>query len=216
MTLKPPCPTQVPTFDAQSRYAMHRALQVALRASGRDADAAALGHAMDTQALKALQPVARATLRGRMVAFDNKIPGSRSSRASSSSDVRALAEAASHRFVFAALPLDFQDTASRDAMETSLVHHGEKKALAALLRAEEDSDSEPSRNERDRGGPLAVDINFKMCADCHAFFKACSAKLDRQLHVREPSTVHVFQGGACSCKGAWRWEARHPAPGATR
>ena len=86
----------------------------------------------------------------------------------------------------------------------SLKYHAEKKALARLLAS--------------GAAELEMTINFKVCADCHAFFKACSEALGRTLSVREPSTTHVFADGACSCKDAWRWEARHashaqaPAP----
>ena len=86
-------------------------------------------------------------------------------------------------------------------MHRSLALHAEKKALAALLEAGADED-------------LLVEINFQMCADCHAFFKSASGALGRTLTVREAKkTTHVFEGGACSCGDAWRWEARHVGAG---
>ena len=56
---------------------------------------------------------------------------------------------------------------------------------------------------------IELSVNFKMCADCHAFFKGASALLGRQLVVREPSLTHIFDGGDCSCGDRWRC---HRAP----
>ena len=74
------------------------------------------------------------------------------------------------RFVTAALPENFRATAPRAAQEASLLHHAEKKALAALLEAGADED-------------LLVEINFQMCADCHAFLCHASAFLGREIEV---------------------------------
>ena len=193
-------------FDAQSRFSLHRTLQVGCVAAGRLDTATELGLAMDRDNLRGLRPLARARLRGRLVSFDND--GNRATT-DALRRVKALQKRAAHAFVTSALPVDFQKTAPIAAQEASLLQHAEKKALAALL---DDPDAGGS------AGPLLVEINFKMCADCHAFFKACSEALGRTLSVREPSTTHIFADGACSCKDAWRWEARHashaeaPAP----
>jgi hypothetical protein len=181
-------------FDAQSRYALYRTCQVAAAARGRAGTASELQAAMDREGLRGLRPWAKARLRGRMVAFDNAIDDD-------AGGVRALAVTAGHAFVTAALPENFRATAPRAAQEASLLHHAEKKALAALLEAGADED-------------LLVEINFQMCADCHAFFKSASRALGRKLTVREAKkTTHVFEGGACSCGDAWRWEARHVGAG---
>ncbi|KAH8060641.1 hypothetical protein JL722_4753 [Aureococcus anophagefferens] len=164
-------------FDAQSRYALYRTCQVAAAPRGRAGTASELQAAMDREGLRGLRPWARTRLRGRMVAFDNAIDDD-------AGDVRALAVTAGHAFVTAALPENFRATAPRAAQEASLLHHAEKKALAALLEAGADED-------------LLVEINFQMCADCHAFFKSASSALGRTLTVREAKkTTHVFEGGA--------------------
>ena len=94
-----------------------------------------------------------------------------------------------------ALPFDFVARASGAAVASSLAHHAEKKALAALVA-------------RGRGEELCVGINLKMCADCHAFFKGASRVLGRQIRVQEPKMLHVFERGECSCADGWRWEER--------
>ena len=55
---------------------------------------------------------------------------------------------------------------------------------------------------------LEIGVNFHMCVDCHAFFKGASQSLGRRIEVREPSVLHRFNEGACSCNDQWRWEAR--------
>ena len=61
-----------------------------------------------------------------------------------------------------------------------------------------------------RGGceSLEIGVNFHMCVDCHAFFKGASQLLGRRIEVREPSVLHRFNEGVCSCNDQWRWEAR--------
>ena len=115
---------------------------------------------------------------------------------------RALRErAARHGYApqLQALPDSFLRNSTRRQQVNSLVHHAEKKALAAVL---------PTASEPD------IRINFRMCADCHAFFKAVSsAALEgRRILLREPTLVHVFQDGECSCKDRWRWEERLSGP----
>eukprot|EP00966_Prymnesium_polylepis_P018666 429816-Prymnesium_polylepis.1 len=59
---------------------------------------------------------------------------------------------------------------------------------------------------------LSLSINFKMCADCHAFFKEAAWLLDRPITVREPKLTHTFDRGQCSCGDCWRWESRRAKP----
>jgi hypothetical protein len=50
------------------------------------------------------------------------------------------------------------------------MYHAEKKALASLLL---------------RHAPeLAMSVNIKMCADCHAFFRHASQMLGQTIQVR--------------------------------
>ena len=101
-------------------------------------------------------------------------------------------------------------------MVRSLQGHAEKLMLADLLAREE----KQSKNAGlDAGcsmlGPseqIELSVNFKMCADCHAFFKGASALISRQVSVREPSLTHIFEGGECTCGDRWRWETRSAVP----
>ena len=74
--------------------------------------------------------------------------------------------------------------------QSSLRQHAEKKALADLPL---------------RGSPeLTLQINLKVCADCHAFLKGASHVLSRTIRVQEPGLMHTFCAGACSCNDEWR------------
>ena len=62
----------------------------------------------------------------------------------------------------------------------SLTYHAEKKALAALLLI----DGGGARGERGcprRLPPARVDVNIRMCADCHACFAHASRYYAREL-----------------------------------
>ena len=50
-----------------------------------------------------------------------------------------------------------------------------------------------------------IEVNFKMCSDCHSAFKAAS-KLwaGRRVRCHDGSRYHVFFEGECSCKDTWR------------
>ena len=93
----------------------------------------------------------------------------------------------------------FLRNSSTSQQVNSLRHHAEKKALAELLARGEEG-----------AGELALDvrINFKCCADCHELYKAASLLHGRRILLREPTLVHIFQDGRCSCADRWRWEAR--------
>ena len=55
---------------------------------------------------------------------------------------------------------------------------------------------------------LDIRINFKMCVDCHAFFKGASRVLNQRIFLREPKLAHTFEDGSCACGDLWRWEER--------
>ena len=66
-----------------------------------------------------------------------------------------------------------------------LSQHAEKKALAAQLAL---------------GYPEArMELTHRMCADCHAFFKAASRAEPKQIVVRDARVKHTFENGQCSC-----------------
>ena len=107
-----------------------------------------------------------------------------------SKELDALCELLGDRYEphLRALPYAFAGDAAAGAR--SLKYHAEKKALAHLLA--------------DDAAELRVDVNFKMCADCHGFFKAASAVVDRPIHVSEGGRpAHTFRHGQCSCGDAW-------------
>jgi pentatricopeptide repeat protein len=199
-------------FDDQSRYVLYRTVHVGLAAAGYSAEADRLGREMQEQGLKALAPLARANVGGCMQQFDNQIDSKGSSLVSTqegtsaadvANKVQDLVRDMDHAFVTSALPLEFQAHSPMKTQEISLANHAEKKALARLLLDEYKS------NNRNSQQPLSVEINFKMCADCHAFFKGASGLLQRRITVKEPTMLHVFEDGECSCNNSWRWEERH-------
>ena len=51
---------------------------------------------------------------------------------------------------------------------------------------------------------LEVGINFKVCVDCHEFFKEASKMLQRRIICDDGSHHHVFDDGECSCGDRWR------------
>lgn len=201
----------VENFDHQSKYVLYRTVQVGCAAAGDSINADRLGKTMKEQNLKALAPHAIIRGAGHCRNFDNKIDSkiplsaeSDSSMADVANMVDDLVRKMNHQFVTSALPIEFQASASQKGKELSLANHAEKKALAQLLIDEmKNTESRPSF------ATLVVEINFKMCADCHDFFKGASAYLDRRITVKEPTMLHVFEGGECSCHDSWRWEERH-------
>ena len=117
----------------------------------------------------------------------------------------------SYRVQLSAVPLD-RVKDSVEKQEMSLRNHPEKKALADLLCKQRDRGL-----AFDEGGDLEIAINFRVCTDCHAFFKGCSKLLRRRVVLHEQrrrdparssannkslslaSTTHLFEGGICSC-----------------
>ena len=74
--------------------------------------------------------------------------------------------------------------------EDSLTYHCEKKALAALW-------------ECDAKEPV-VEVNFKMCSDCHNAFKSASRLWFRTIRCNDGARHHTFEAGKCSCRDSWR------------
>jgi len=111
--------------------------------------------------------------------------------------------------VFAALPYAFSRTARRPAMVRSLQGHAEKLMLADLLAREEKQTEDAGLRHSEQ---IELSVNFKMCADCHGFFRGASGLIGHQVIVREPSLTHIFEGGECTCGDRWRWETRSVVP----
>ena len=77
-----------------------------------------------------------------------------------------------------------EETASRRWIRA----HAEKRALCFCLR---------SKKQRER---VEIDVDLRMCTDCHRFFKAVSAHFPETLIVcTDPRKRHIFQRGECSC-----------------
>jgi pentatricopeptide repeat protein len=220
----------VASFDSQSRYVLYRTVQVGCAATGDSITSDRLGREISDQNLKPLAALATARVGGCVRNFDNKIDSKYSvdggaplvdsvdrgeghdatSMADIANTVQDLVRKMDHKFVTSALPIEFQAHSTQSGQEISLMNHAEKKALAQLLLDE-------TRNPQDRPSfaSLSVEINFKMCADCHAYFKGASALLGRRITVKEPTMLHVFVDGECSCNNSWRWEERHAFEHAT-
>ena len=81
-------------------------------------------------------------------------------------------------------------------MVRSLQVHAEKLMLADLLAREEKQSKDAGLRHSEQ---IELSVNFKMCADCHAFFKEASAFIGRQVIVRESTLTHIFDGGDCAC-----------------
>ncbi|KAJ1633728.1 hypothetical protein T492DRAFT_979508 [Pavlovales sp. CCMP2436] len=185
-----------------STFVLHAALLAACQGAGDDAGARALQARMQARGLSnQLEPLAAVTLSapsagataGARLEYSNG-----GEPAALAAATLALCAAVSAKSPYRtadnarALPFDFVERASGAQLASSLRLHAEKKALASLLE----------RGETE----LAVRINLKVCADCHAFFKGASLALGRQIRVREPKLLHTFERGECSCADGWRWE----------
>ena len=96
-----------------------------------------------------------------------------------------------------ALPYGFAHDKAITAKQkdAALLRHPEKQAMAWLIHQ--------------RSAVLEIDVNFKLCEDCHEWFKSCSALVKgRPIKAREPKLTHVFCDGKCSCG-----DAGYPAVG---
>ena len=176
-------------------YPIYHSLLKACVAAGDAAQAARVQAAIDARPmLSALVPLASATLpTGQLVTYQNGGLPAEPAAAARKLCVRA-ARRSEYTPQLHALPVAFLRNSTTSQQVNSLRHHAEKKALADLL----------ARGE----GRLDIRINFKCCADCHELFKGASLLQDRPILLREPTLLHTFQDGRCSCADRWRWEAR--------
>eukprot|EP00965_Chrysotila_dentata_P192038 6174932-Pleurochrysis_carterae.AAC.2 len=57
-----------------------------------------------------------------------------------------------------------------------------------------------------------LQVNRRMCADCHELFKVVSAALDVRIECLDAARLHVFADGACTCGDVQQERAaRRPA-----
>ncbi|XP_073063848.1 pentatricopeptide repeat-containing protein At1g20230 isoform X1 [Primulina eburnea] len=54
-----------------------------------------------------------------------------------------------------------------------------------------------------KGSPLRVTKNLRICGDCHAVIKFISRFERREISVRDTNRYHHFQDGDCSCGDYW-------------
>ncbi|KAM7250864.1 hypothetical protein ACFE04_022747 [Oxalis oulophora] len=75
--------------------------------------------------------------------------------------------------------------------EKFLFRHSEKLALVfGLINTE-------------RGTPIRIMKNLRVCEDCHSAFKLISSIVNRKIVVRDRNRFHCFENGSCSCKDYW-------------
>ncbi|KAM7259892.1 hypothetical protein ACFE04_015633 [Oxalis oulophora] len=75
--------------------------------------------------------------------------------------------------------------------EYLLGRHSEKLAMAFGLIS------------TDKGLPIRVVKNLRMCSDCHSFAKLVSKIYGREIIVRDNNRFHFFKQGSCSCCDYW-------------
>ncbi|KAL4386722.1 hypothetical protein GQ457_09G020180 [Hibiscus cannabinus] len=75
--------------------------------------------------------------------------------------------------------------------EYLLSRHSEKLAMAFGLIS------------TNRGMPIRVVKNLRICSDCHSFAKLVSKTYNREIIIRDNNRFHFFQRGVCSCKDYW-------------
>ena len=174
------------SFSHESRYVIHHTLLSACRREG-DGRAARLQATMRALGLSAPSAavVARFTLDGEeetQLSNGAEAAGSAAGGEALNAAVDELYERVraqtAYRPRFDALPLDFVQRASEAEQVRSLKLHAEKKALTSLLLHGAES--------------LRMRIEYKVCADCHAFLTHAAALLGRPVHVLEPTRQHLF------------------------
>lgn len=75
--------------------------------------------------------------------------------------------------------------------EAELENHSERLAIAfGLINVE-------------RGSPIRIIKNLRVCNDCHSVTKLLSEIYNREIIVRDSSRFHHFKNGFCSCKDFW-------------
>ena len=202
--------------DTTQTYLVHRTLLQACRASGTAAQVDCVQAAMSRRGLSAVAAVCRSTYGGEQLLYTNadffmkEFGGTPSEIGLAARELWVrLGRSRSYKPVFEALPYAVTLTALRPAMMRSLQSHAEKLMLADLLAREEKQSKVGGLRHNEQ---VELSVNFKMCGDCHAFFKGASALIGRQLIVREQSLTHIFNQGDCTCGDRWRWETRSAVP----
>ena len=212
--------------NTSKSYSLHRTLLQACRTNGTSAQVEYVREAMARRGLSAVAPVAKATVGGEVRRWSNQMSRMPGTAQTAAKELWGRAKRSGlYKPDFSALPYAFTRRARRASMERSLQGHAEKLALAELLSRRRSSCGgkgsgvgatkmmTEATNVEEGDDPVELSINFKVCADCHRYFKAVSAMMGdgREIIVREPKLTHTFRAGVCSCGDRWRWEARTDA-----
>ncbi|PIA28294.1 hypothetical protein AQUCO_07200149v1 [Aquilegia coerulea] len=78
-----------------------------------------------------------------------------------------------------------------EGKENSLRHHSEKMALAFGLI------------NFNKGVPIHIVKNLRVCCDCHSFIKLVSKVYSHPIILRDQNRFHHFKNGSCSCNEHW-------------
>uniref|UniRef100_A0A5B7A0K2 DYW domain-containing protein n=1 Tax=Davidia involucrata TaxID=16924 RepID=A0A5B7A0K2_DAVIN len=54
-----------------------------------------------------------------------------------------------------------------------------------------------------KGDPIRITKNLRLCEDCHSFTKFISKFANKEILVRDVNRIHHFKDGACSCGDYW-------------
>ena len=176
-------------------YPLHRNLLLACRVAGELQRADALQQTIDQLRIRSIDPLVKVRRRhghAPQMFRNGGLPEDQGKAA------RALCLRLRRHGTYTpqtrALPFAMLRNSTHRMQVNSLQHHAEKKALAHLLLANSEE--------------LEMDVNIRVCVDCHAFLKSASSLLRRPIIVNEPTMSHVFRDGRCSCGDGWRWEMR--------
>ncbi|KAM0946150.1 putative tetratricopeptide-like helical domain superfamily, DYW domain-containing protein [Dioscorea sansibarensis] len=81
--------------------------------------------------------------------------------------------------------------AEDEEKESLLSVHSEKMAIAfGLINSE-------------KGEPMHIVKNLRVCSDCHSFSKLVSGVYEHEIILRDQNRFHHFREGSCSCNDYW-------------
>ncbi|XP_039120567.1 pentatricopeptide repeat-containing protein At4g21065-like [Dioscorea cayenensis subsp. rotundata] len=81
--------------------------------------------------------------------------------------------------------------AEDEEKERLLSVHSEKMAIAfGLINSE-------------KGEPMHIVKNLRVCSDCHSFSKLVSSVYEHEIILRDQNRFHHFKEGSCSCHDYW-------------
>ncbi|KAJ0972699.1 hypothetical protein J5N97_020658 [Dioscorea zingiberensis] len=81
--------------------------------------------------------------------------------------------------------------AEEEEKESLLSVHSEKMAIVYGLI------------NLDKGAPMHIVKNLRVCSDCHSFSKLVSSVYKHEIILRDQNRFHHFKQGSCSCNDYW-------------